>query len=54
MTPQINLNEAIGRDIIVNSLFGIKKKIDKIIILYRYGKENDKNKFARRIVIGGS
>ena len=29
MTPQINLNEAIGRDIIVNSLFGIKKKIDK-------------------------
>ena len=28
MTPQINLNEAIGRDIIVNSLFGIKKKIE--------------------------
>ena len=29
MVPQINLKESVGRDIIVNSLFGIHKKFLK-------------------------
>ncbi len=29
MVPQINLKESVGRDIILNSLFGIHKKILK-------------------------
>ena len=30
MVPQINLKESVGRDIIVNSLFGMHKKLLKI------------------------
>ena len=29
MVPQINLKESVGRDIIVNSLFGMHKKLLK-------------------------